>query len=76
VDFLEVKNLIGGVVDGLDHQFHQRVSPFDEINPSAENIAKYFYDRISAGLTERSPGAQSAKSGSGKRTPASALYRP
>jgi 6-pyruvoyltetrahydropterin/6-carboxytetrahydropterin synthase len=51
VDFLEVKSLIAGVVDGLDHQFLNELAPFDQINPSAENIAKYFYDRISAGLS-------------------------
>src|SRR2546421_1916216 len=44
------KNLIGGVVDYLDHQFINDLPPFDELNPSAENIAKYFYDRVSGGL--------------------------
>ncbi len=50
VDFLEVKNLMGGVVDYLDHQFINDLAPFDTLNPSAENIAKYFYDRVTAGL--------------------------
>jgi 6-pyruvoyltetrahydropterin/6-carboxytetrahydropterin synthase len=50
VDFLDVKQLIGGVVDYLDHQFINDLPPFDELNPSAENIAKYFYDRVSGGL--------------------------
>jgi len=50
VDFLDVKSLIGGVVDYLDHQFINDLPPFDELNPSAENIAKYFYDRVSGGL--------------------------
>jgi len=50
VDFVEVKKLIHGVVDRLDHQFINDLAPFDEINPSAENMAKYFYDEISAGL--------------------------
>ena len=74
VDFLEVKNLIGGVVDGLDHQFLNEVSPFDEINPSAENIAKYFYDRISAGLTGE--GVRIAEVRIWETDNASALYRP
>jgi len=34
----------------LDHHFINDLPPFDEINPSAENIAKYFYDRIEVGL--------------------------
>ncbi|HTA67615.1 MAG TPA: 6-carboxytetrahydropterin synthase QueD [Bryobacteraceae bacterium] len=55
VDFLDVKSLIGGVVDYLDHQFINDLPPFDELNPSAENIAKYFYDRVSGGLRNEVP---------------------
>jgi 6-pyruvoyltetrahydropterin/6-carboxytetrahydropterin synthase len=54
-DFLDVKSLIGGVVDYLDHQFINDLPPFDELNPSAENIAKYFYDRVSGGLKNEVP---------------------
>lgn len=50
VDFLVVKKLMQTVVDRLDHQFLNDLAPFDQINPSAENIAKYFYDEVSAGL--------------------------
>ena len=50
VDFVEVKRLIHGVVDRLDHRFINDLPPFDVVNPSAENLAKYFYDEISAGL--------------------------
>ena len=50
VDFVEVNRLIAGVVEYLDHQFINDLPPFDQLNPSAENLAKYFYDRISAGL--------------------------
>jgi 6-pyruvoyltetrahydropterin/6-carboxytetrahydropterin synthase len=55
VDFLDIKRLIGEVVDYLDHQFMNDLPPFDELNPSAENIAKYFYDRISGGLKNEVP---------------------
>ena len=55
VDFLDVKHLIGGVIDYLDHQFINDLPPFDELNPSAENIAKYFYDRVSGGLKNEVP---------------------
>ena len=50
VDFLEVKRLMGAVIDYLDHRFINDLAPFDLINPSAENIAKYFYDRVSPGI--------------------------
>ncbi len=55
MDFLDVKSLIGGVIDYLDHQFINDLPPFDELNPSAENIAKYFYDRVSGGLKNEVP---------------------
>jgi 6-pyruvoyltetrahydropterin/6-carboxytetrahydropterin synthase len=51
VDFLEVKRLMGAVIDYLDHRFINDLAPFDLINPSAENIAKYFYDRVSTGFS-------------------------
>ena len=50
VDFVEVKRLIHSVVDRLDHRFINDLDPFDKINPSAENIAKYFYDEITSQL--------------------------
>jgi 6-pyruvoyltetrahydropterin/6-carboxytetrahydropterin synthase len=52
VDFVEVKKLMNHVIDRLDHQFINDVQPFDVLNPSAENMAKYFYDEISTGLGE------------------------
>jgi 6-pyruvoyltetrahydropterin/6-carboxytetrahydropterin synthase len=51
VDFIDVKDLMGSVIARLDHQFLNEVAPFDLTNPSAENIAEYFYQKMSAGLT-------------------------
>jgi 6-pyruvoyltetrahydropterin/6-carboxytetrahydropterin synthase len=50
VDFAEVKTLMRAVIHRLDHQFINDIPPFDELNPSAENIARYFYDEVSRGL--------------------------
>ena len=50
VDFVMVKRLMHAVIDRLDHQFLNDLEPFAAVNPSAENIAKYFYDQISVGL--------------------------
>ena len=50
VDFAEVKRLVRAVVERLDHRFINDLPPFDTINPSAENLARYFYDEISAKL--------------------------
>ncbi|MGD1090535.1 MAG: 6-carboxytetrahydropterin synthase QueD [Bryobacteraceae bacterium] len=51
VDFIDVKNLMRGVIDRLDHQFLNEISPFDIKNPSAENIAEYFHQEMANGLT-------------------------
>jgi 6-pyruvoyltetrahydropterin/6-carboxytetrahydropterin synthase len=50
VDFLDVKERMQGVIARLDHQFLNEVPPFDELNPSAENIAEYFYAQMSQGF--------------------------
>jgi 6-pyruvoyltetrahydropterin/6-carboxytetrahydropterin synthase len=55
VDFLDVKRLMGGAIEYLDHRFINDLDPFDKINPSAENIAKYFYDRMHDGLKNEPP---------------------
>ncbi len=52
VDFLELKRLMDGVVEYLDHRFINDLPPFTELNPSAENIAKYFHDEMSGGMTQ------------------------
>ena len=46
VDFVDLRAAIKAVVDRLDHRFLNDLSPFDQINPSAENLAKYFCDEI------------------------------
>ena len=50
IDFIDVKNLMGEVIDRLDHQHLNDIPPFDVVNPSAENIAEYFYQEMSKGL--------------------------
>ena len=51
VDFVELKRVMREVVEYLDHRFINDLPPFDVINPSAENMAKYFHDEIGKGLT-------------------------
>ena len=43
-DFTQLKGVIREIVGGLDHKFLNDQPPFDVINPSAENLAKFFYD--------------------------------
>lgn len=55
-DFIEVKRLMDGIIERLDHRFLNDIAPFDELNPSAENLARYFYQELARGLGE-SPAA-------------------
>ena len=50
VDFIDVKSLMCGIIDRIDHQFLNEIPPFDVVNPSAENIAEYFWQKMSEGL--------------------------
>jgi len=51
-DFVEVKRLMQAIIDRLDHQFMNDVPPFTDLNPSAENLARYFYQELQRGLAE------------------------
>lgn len=75
VDFVQVKNLIQTVVDRLDHQYLNDIAPFDVLNPSAENMAKYFYDEINGGLGQTTP-VQVAQVQVWETDTTSATYRP
>ena len=46
VDFVELKKQMRAVADRLDHQFINDLEPFTVLNPSAENLAKYFHDEL------------------------------
>ena len=42
VDFIDLREAVRKIADRLDHQFLNEIAPFDQINPSAENIALHF----------------------------------
>ena len=49
VDFVELKAAADEVVNYLDHRNINELPPFDEeLNPSAENLARYILERVSA----------------------------
>lgn len=55
LDFKLLKQVMRPVIDRIDHQMLNELEPFTVLNPSAENIAKYFYDQTRdqlAGMTE------------------------
>ena len=50
LDFKDLKDVMKHVVERLDHQMINEIEPFTVLNPSAENLAKYFYDETNARL--------------------------
>ncbi len=48
IDFVDVKRVLRKTIAYLDHQYINDLKPFDIINPSAENLAKYFADEMQA----------------------------
>ena len=46
-DFTHLKRILRELISGVDHKFLNDQAPFDAINPSAENLAKFFYDSAS-----------------------------
>ncbi len=45
LDFKLLKQVLRPIVEYVDHQMLNELEPFTVLNPSAENIAKYFYSR-------------------------------
>jgi 6-pyruvoyltetrahydropterin/6-carboxytetrahydropterin synthase len=46
MDFVELRAALKGLLEKLDHHFLNDIPPFDQLNPSAENLAKYICDAI------------------------------
>jgi 6-pyruvoyltetrahydropterin/6-carboxytetrahydropterin synthase len=55
-DFKELKAIIRDDTEKLDHQYLNDLPAFADMNPSAENIARYLFDRIQARLNSNSQG--------------------
>ena len=51
-DFVIVKKHLRDLSERLDHENLNELPPFDEIEPSAENQARYFYDEMKRRLPE------------------------
>jgi 6-pyruvoyltetrahydropterin/6-carboxytetrahydropterin synthase len=57
LDFKLLKQVMRPTVEYLDHRMINDLEPFvSAINPSAENLAKYFYEKTSTQLTEMTQG--------------------
>lgn len=56
VDFVDLKRWLKQIVERLDHSHLNELEPFDHLNPSAENLARYFYEEIDRQLKAQNPG--------------------
>jgi 6-pyruvoyltetrahydropterin/6-carboxytetrahydropterin synthase len=56
LDFKLLKQVMRPVIDRIDHQMLNELVPFTELNPSAENIARFFFDQTNEQLAEMTSG--------------------
>ena len=47
LDFGVLKKILKETLDRLDHKFLNDTPPFDRINPTSENLAKYLFGELS-----------------------------
>ena len=55
LDFKMLKQVMRPVIDRIDHRMLNDLEPFTTLNPSAENIARYFFEQTNqqlVGMTE------------------------
>lgn len=52
-DFTKLREVLQGkVLSRLDHTNLNEIYPFDQINPSAENIARFIYEQLADALPQ------------------------
>ena len=56
LDFKLLKQVLKPTVEYLDHRMINDLEPFTTLNPSAENLAKYFYDQTAQTLHDMTAG--------------------
>jgi 6-pyruvoyltetrahydropterin/6-carboxytetrahydropterin synthase len=61
LDFKDLKSVMKNTVDYLDHKMINDIEPFTTVNPSAENLAKYFYDQTNQNLNSVTDGRVTVK---------------
>lgn len=61
IDFKEIRNMTKKIVDELDHHFLNDLIPFKEVNPTAENIAKYIFEELTVVMNNKQIEVKSIK---------------
>jgi 6-pyruvoyltetrahydropterin/6-carboxytetrahydropterin synthase len=75
-DFVHLKQVIQSVIRSLDHTYLNELPPFDVLNPSAENIARYIYDQAAKQLHQAPNGAEVSSITVWESDVTAATYRP
>lgn len=52
-DFTLLKKKLKQVISELDHKYLNKTAPFNKLNPTSENMAKYIYDRVKPTVSKR-----------------------
>ncbi len=61
IDFKDLREVMKQVIDRLDHRMINDLEPFTVVNPSAENLAKYFFDEANGRLRSSTNGRVGVK---------------
>lgn len=61
VDFKDLREVMRAIIERLDHQMINELEPFTTVNPSAENLAKYFYEETNGRLRQVTNGRVQVK---------------
>ena len=46
IDYVQVEKAIRSLASRFDHKYINEVPPFNKINPTSENMAKWFFDEL------------------------------
>lgn len=53
LDFKTLRKDLEEIMDPFDHQMINEVPPFDRINPTSEQLARFIYDQLKGGVTRK-----------------------
>ena len=56
VDFADLARIVSEICSRFDHQNVNEIPPFDEVNTTAENLARFFYVEANRKLSEAEGG--------------------
>jgi len=56
VDFADLREVVAGICARFDHQNVNEIPPFDQVNTTAENLARFFYEEANGKLVKSEGG--------------------